>query len=194
MNMYSTYVCTAQLWTLVWEQLGNQQQLNAFFMRKRMWHRCPVLKLMAGAVHIRKHIKHSNCILFLNMNIIQQCVCTKCTLCMHAYVHTTYQMHLVGLVGTKINKYFINLFMHVLYVVYFMYILYCSSTVTRFKISICSVHMGLHAFLMVPTTGALRGVRGPRSPHSTSLTAVRDCLVLMVWLTWHTCVCIRNWI
>jgi hypothetical protein len=37
-------------------------------------------------------------------------------------------------------------------------------TVTRSKISICSVHMGLHAFLMLPTHVALRGVRGKESP------------------------------
>jgi hypothetical protein len=35
--------------------IGNPQQLIAFFMRKRMRRRCPVLKLMAGAVLIRSH-------------------------------------------------------------------------------------------------------------------------------------------
>jgi hypothetical protein len=45
-------------------------------------------------------------------------------------------------------------------------------TVRASKFYICSVYIGLHAFLMIPNLGALRGVRGEDSP-ALFLTAVR---------------------
>jgi hypothetical protein len=46
--------------------------------------------------------------------------------------------------------------------------------IVEIKSYICCVYMDLHAFFIVPTSVALRGVRGKESSlYSTSLTAVR---------------------
>jgi hypothetical protein len=44
--------CTATDTSLRTICIGNSQQLDAFFIRKRMRHRSPVLKLLSGGVHI----------------------------------------------------------------------------------------------------------------------------------------------
>jgi hypothetical protein len=51
-------ICTATDTSLRTICIGNPQQLDAFFMRKRMQRSCHVLKLMAGAVHIHTCTKY----------------------------------------------------------------------------------------------------------------------------------------